>query len=83
MRKMPPGTFGQLKSRIPRVTLEGELGFLTPLRPAACGYHVFRCVCGVEVSRIAKSVVRAVREGRTPKCSPGCAGEPAGEAANG
>ena len=81
MRKMPPGTFGQLKSRVPRVVLEAELGFLTPVRPGSCGYHVFRCACGAEVSRIAKSVTRAVREGRVPKCSPGCKGEAVGEVA--
>lgn len=73
-RKLPPGKFGPLRSRIPRVALDGELGWLTPVRPAACGYHVFRCVCGAEVSRPAKSVTRAVREGRTPKCSQRCAG---------
>ncbi len=77
MRRMPPGTFGGLVSRIPRVELKGEQGWLTPLRPGACGWHCFRCRCGVEVSRLAKSVTRAVREGRVPRCSPRCAGVPA------
>lgn len=84
MRKMPPGTFGQLKSRIPRVTLEGELGFLTPVRPAALGFHIFRCRCGVEVSKQGKYVKRQVERGACPKCRPQCTGVPAqGEVSHG
>lgn len=71
-RKLPPGNIGPMQSRVPRVALDGELGWLTPLRPAACGYHVFRCRCGVEVSKLARYVKRQAEGGATPKCSPTC-----------
>ncbi len=80
-RRLAPGTFGDLKSRIPRVTFEGEVGFLTPVRQAMCGYHVFRCRCGAEVSKVAKQVKRLAGRGGVPRCSPKCTGVPPEQAA--
>jgi hypothetical protein len=53
-----------------------ELGWLTPLRQSAGGggYHLFRCRCGAEVAFASRQIRKAVKEGRTPKCSRVCLG---------
>lgn len=78
-RKLPPGQFGPLRSRVQTVTPGEKLGHLTPVRPAACGYGhwLFDCDCGERVTKIARDVMRNALAGLPCKCSRTCTGKPA------
>lgn len=69
-RKLQPGTFGNMGSRTPKVVPTGELGWLTPVRPAVSGggNWIFRCRCTKTVIRIARHVQKNATEGYTPRC---------------
>lgn len=57
----------------------GEQGYLTPdhVTFGDSSIWIWKCRCGETVTRAVKVVRRAVKEGRTPKCSPACTGKPA------
>ena len=56
-----------------------EYGWLTPIRATAgCAKTwLWSCRCGETITRECRQVLRAVREGREPRCSPKCLGAPA------
>jgi hypothetical protein len=76
LRKLPPGEIGIMPGRNPAYVPVGELGWLSPIRPASSGggYYLFRCRCGAQVSRIGRHVRKSVERGTVPKCSPECTG---------
>jgi hypothetical protein len=78
-RKLRPGQFGPLRSRVVAVTPTEKLGLLTPVRPAAIGYGnwLFDCDCGERVTKVAREVAKNAARGQVPRCSPSCTGKPA------
>lgn len=77
-RKIPKGRVGPLPRRDPHIRPVGELGFLTPIRPAAAGggWWLWKCRCGTQVSKLARYVRKHAESGATPKCSVKCTWKP-------
>lgn len=74
-RLLPPGMVGNLVAPDRALVPVGECGWLTPIKGAASGggFWSFRCRCNTVVSRLARNVIRAVRDGGVPRCSASCA----------